>query len=98
MVSRTKYRAKMRGIEFNLTPEDITIPTHCPVLGMPLVSTTRGRRGYFPDSPSIDRVHPDKGYVRGNVRVISARANLLKNDATVEELQAVLSDLRRIQC
>jgi hypothetical protein len=62
---------------------------------MPL-KYNKGRSGFFPDSPSLDRIDPSKGYVKGNVRVISARANLLKNDATVGELTLVLEDLREI--
>lgn len=46
-------------------------------------------------SPSLDRIDSSKGYVKGNVRVISARANMLKNNATVEELTLVLKDLKR---
>ena len=46
------------------------------------------------DRPSLDRIDGAKGYVKGNVRVISHRANMLKNDATIEELELVLKDLR----
>lgn len=95
MHQRVKSRAKRNGVPFDLDYEDIVIPPRCPVLGIP-INPNHGRRGYFPDSPSLDRIHPRNGYVKGNVRVISARANLLKNDARVEELEAVLEDLRRI--
>lgn len=39
------------------------------------------------DSPSIDKVIPELGYVRGNVWVISNKANRIKNNATLEELK-----------
>lgn len=48
-------------------------------------------------SPSLDRLDSSKGYVKGNVRVISKRANQLKNNATVEEMRMVLADLIRLQ-
>lgn len=74
-----RQRAKRRKIEFSLTENDITIPSHCPVLGVKLKFNWSGlRSGYFPDSPSIDRIDNTKGYVKDNVRIISNRANNLK--------------------
>lgn len=95
--SRVKSRAKRDGIPFNLEVADIVIPDVCPVLGIPIVQN-QGRQGYFPDSASVDRIVPSKGYVKGNVRVISQRANQLKSDATVSEMRLVLSDLERLAC
>ena len=97
MRGRVKYRAKKLGIPYSLKHGDVAIPDVCPVLGIKLVVNRGGRKGYHPDSPSLDRIVPELGYVPGNVRVISARANLLKNDATVSELEAVLTDLRRLR-
>lgn len=48
------------------------------------------------DRPSLDRINPDRGYVPGNVQVISFRANTLKNNATREELAKVLAYMKRI--
>ena len=87
MVSRAKARAKRKGIPFTITHEDITIPEHCPVLGIKLEP---GSKYCARDSsPSLDRIIPELGYVPGNVEVISNRANKLKNDATPEELRLV---------
>lgn len=94
ILSRLKFRAKSQGIPFDLDETDIVIPDVCPVLGIALV-WNQGK-GYHPNSPSVDKITPTKGYIKGNVRVISARANLLKNDATVEELTAVLRDLHAL--
>ena len=94
--SRVKSRAKKMGIPFNLEVSDIVIPEACPVLGIKLVTTNQGQ-GYHTNSPSLDKIDPNKGYTKGNVRVISARANLLKNDATAHELRLVLVDLERIE-
>lgn len=96
IIYRAKSRAKKLGLDFDLTTEDICIPEHCPVLGLRITFRGGKGRGYHPDSPSLDRIKPQLGYVRGNIRVISARANLLKNDATIEELERVLADLREI--
>jgi len=79
---RCKTRATKKGLAFNLTLEDIPeIPTLCPVLLIPM------------QVPSLDRIDSKKGYVKGNIRIISNRANILKNNATVEELTLVLKDL-----
>ena len=90
MTYRAKYKAKKRGLPFNIEPSDIIIPDYCPVLGIKLEKNDQKQRD---SSPSLDRIVPEKGYVKGNVRVISQRANLLKSNATVEELTLVLKDL-----
>lgn len=82
-----RYRANAKGIPFTITVEDIVIPECCPVLGMRLVLRTG--RGSNNDSPSLDRINPRKGYVPGNVSVISYRANRIKNDASLEELRRI---------
>jgi hypothetical protein len=84
---RTRKRARSAGIPFDLQPEDVQVPDVCPVLGVPLVVGDRR----FGASPSVDRLIPEKGYVRGNVIVCSQRANRIKNDATLEELRRVLA-------
>lgn len=80
-------RARKRGLEFTLKFEDLIVPEHCPVLGMKLEHSTGG---HADNSPSLDRVDNSKGYTQDNVRIISRRANCLKNDATLEELEAIV--------
>jgi len=86
-----RQRAKARGIEFNLTPADVDWPLVCPVLGVELIYG--GGKGSHPHSASFDRRDPTKGYVPGNVFIMSWRANRIKNDATVAELRALLDYL-----
>jgi hypothetical protein len=62
----------------------------CPLLGTPLFYGN-GKMG--PNSPTLDRIEPAKGYVPGNVWVISQRANVIKNDATVVELFLIANRL-----
>lgn len=96
MLLRTRNRAKRKGLEFNITLDDLgDIPEVCPLLGIPLKVNTGS--GLHPDSPSVDRIIPEKGYIKGNVRIISTRANHLKSNATVEELEIILEDARRIR-
>jgi hypothetical protein len=93
MVYAARKNATRAGVPFDLTINDVTIPEYCPILGIRL---RRGVGKACHASPSLDRIVPAKGYVRGNVRVISNRANSLKRDATLEEMRAVLADLERI--
>lgn len=89
MFERAKGRAGRAGIPFSISLSDIIVPDVCPILGVPLVRGTIY-------APSLDRIKAHLGYVPGNVQVISARANVIKNDATVEELRAVLDFVTRI--
>jgi hypothetical protein len=79
-----RYRASRSGVPFSITPEDIWVPDTCPVFGTPLVCST-GRSSDA--SPSLDRIIPSKGYVKGNIIVVSNRANWLRGDATSRELR-----------
>lgn len=90
MRKNAKVRAKAKGIPFTITTKDIVIPDVCPVLGVTLTRPDGTSRGPGDYSPSLDRIVPELGYVPGNIRVISYRANRIRNDATIEELEAVL--------
>lgn len=88
-----KSRAKRLGIPFTVKLEDLELPNNCPVLGTPLVYEcakirTDGRA-------TLDRRDNAKGYVAGNVYVISWRANKLKANATVDEMRALVRYLER---
>ncbi len=90
-----RNRARKRGLPFDIEKSDIVIPEVCPVLGIVLkFSPGPGGRGFGETSPSVDRMVPELGYVRSNIRVISYRANSLKKDATIAELEAVLAYMR----
>lgn len=91
LLARARWRARAKGVEFSLNVSDVVIPATCPVLGIRLELGGRGR-GYaaMRNSPTIDRFDNTKGYTPDNIRVISWRANSLKADATVQEMEAVL--------
>lgn len=90
MMQNAKRRAKQAGMGFNLTLEDIVIPAKCPVLGIPIVIGS----GTMSNSPSIDRIDSNKGYIKGNVAIMSDRANRLKNNGTAEEHEAIAKWMR----
>lgn len=83
-----KNRAKKNGIPFNLESKDIIIPKICPVFKKPFIFGSMKQRDW---SVSIDRVDNTKGYVKGNIIIVSWRANRIKSDASKKELK-ILSD------
>ena len=92
-VGGAKARAARKGLPFDLDKEYVRslCTDKCPVLNTPFVWYGEKLR---PDSPSLDRINPAAGYVRGNVAVISQRANAIKSNASFSEIQAVADWLR----
>lgn len=90
-----RKRAKDQGVAFNLEEHDIIFPSNCPVLGIPIIlEKTNGPRHRTDNTPSLDRIKPLEGYIKGNVHVISWRANRLKNDASLEELEKIVEYMK----
>lgn len=88
LVQSAKYRAKKNGVKFSITEADIEQPKRCPIFGMILIYGVTGL-GYSEreNAASLDRIYPDKGYVPGNVVVISYKANRAKSMLTPKELK-----------
>lgn len=80
---RVKSRARKQKLAFDLQLSDIVIPEFCPVLHIPLFI---GEGIASPNSPSMDRIDPTKGYTKDNVQVISYKANTMKSDANETDL------------
>ena len=99
LCSSARSRGRKRGIEATIKPTDLVWPSHCPVLGIeldyPEHSGMRGSQHVQPNWPSLDRWDSTKGYVAGNVFVISFRANTLKNTATYDEILKIAKYLSR---
>lgn len=87
MYQRAKNRAKTLGLQFNLEHEDVVVPEVCPILGIPL-HVSDGKCSA--NSPSIDRIDSSRGYIKGNIQVISHKANTIKSNATLGELEMVV--------
>lgn len=91
ILNELRKRARQLGVPFNLSVNDVIVPDKCPVFGTAFIF---GERNH-PHGPSVDRLTPSLGYVAGNIRVISRRANAIKNDASSpEELEAVANYMR----
>lgn len=97
LVNRVRSKCTREHIPFDLSVDDIIIPDHCPILGIELEFGKSDGEKWRDNSPSIDRIIPSLGYVKGNVLVISYRANRIKNDATIEELVKIASYYQEIQ-
>jgi len=92
LLEGAKVRAKRNNISCTLTVDELLglypVDNMCPVLNIPLFWGTSGK-GNRNNSPSLDRINPKGDYVKENICIISWRANMLKSDATVEEIQAL---------
>ena len=89
--SAAKKRAKNKNLPFDIEVSDIIIPEFCPVLGLKL-EVNDGLKQH--NSPSLDRIIPSLGYVKGNIQVISDRANTLKSNGTLEEFEKLVEYMR----
>lgn len=84
LLEHARARARKFDMPFNITVEDVVIPEYCPYLNIKITDNNgKGRTG---TNPSLDRINNSLGYVKGNVQVISDKANTMKNSATLDEL------------
>ena len=84
LLLKAKTNAKRNNLDFDITIDDIVIPDKCPYLNCDL-TYIRGK-GLVQSNVSIDRINPNKGYVKGNIQVLSYLANRMKSDATEQQL------------
>ena len=97
MCNTSKVRAKQKNLPFNLSteylkeiwPED----NKCPALG---ITMKKGDFCVTDHSPTLDRIIPELGYIKGNVQVVSALANRIMSDATVNQVMAVAKHYEKI--
>ena len=87
-----KNRAKRDGLPIDITEGDIYIPQVCPDLGLTLAPATDKVR---PNSPTLDRIIPELGYTKGNVRVVSSQSNRMKQETTILQSASIWSNVLR---
>ena len=87
LFNAAKKRARAKGIEFSLSITDVVVPSHCPMLGIPLYPTS-GQAAHA-NSPSIDRLDSSKGYIPENIVIVSHRANMIKSNSTPAEMRMI---------
>lgn len=93
LLGDARRRAQSKGLPFTLELSTVARPTHCPVLGLELVYQATGMRQS--GSASLDRFDSTKGYTPENVWIISWRANQIKSDSTLAELQALCAAVEK---
>ena len=89
-----KYNAKSTKWEWSIEYSDLEYPQFCPILGLELNWFHEARAE---NSPSIDRLDSTKGYIKGNVAVMSWRANRIKNNGTLQEHQMIVDYLSKLE-
>ena len=97
MIRNSKWSAKRRNHEFNLTIDDIQLPEYCPLLGIKLYYNFEKRTHFNSfNHASLDRIDNSKGYIKGNVIVISRLANAMKNEANFEQLLTFSDNIKQL--
>lgn len=91
IIRNSKYCAKRRGIHFDLKFTDFELPEYCPILGIK-IEYGAGSDGNAPNHASLDRIDNSKGYIPGNVMIVSRLANAMKNEANFEQLQSFITN------
>jgi hypothetical protein len=88
-LNNARFRAIRENVKFNLVLQDlIDIATdECPIFHTPFVwgVSGLGKGKTRPDSPTLDRILPELGYVKGNIAFLSQRANRIKDNGTMQE-------------
>jgi len=91
LVRSAKARAKEKGLAFDLVATDVVVPSTCPICDIPLC-IAEGR--WAGNSPTLDRVDPETGYVKTNVRVICFNCNAVKSNGSAELHEKIAAYMR----
>jgi hypothetical protein len=91
LLHAAKHRSKKKGLDFNLELSDIIIPEKCPYFDIVLKNGSLSNKD---NSPSIDRIDSSLGYVKGNIEIISWRANQIKSNGTGDDHLAIGSRMK----
>lgn len=86
LLKLAKRRAKEKNIECSINEQNLNWTGVCPVLGVELKPC---RDKCSSNSPTLDRMKNEEGYIEGNVQIISFKANSIKGNATADEIYKV---------
>ena len=93
MLQHARNRARLNEREFNITIDDIKIPEFCPVVKIKLEDGWDDNRS----CPTLERIDNSKGYIKGNILVVSALTNRIKNDGTWQEIMQVAKFYKQLE-
>lgn len=109
MIRNIKYSAKRRNLEFDLDYTDITLPKYCPLLEIELNYTNQKTHKFLslgddyvdlgfndPSKATVDRIDNNKGYVKGNIIILSRMANAMKNESSFEQLKTFNKNSKKL--
>lgn len=88
ILNHARHRALMKNLDFNLDKEDIVIPEFCPVFGSKINIHDK------PNGPSLDRIDNNLGYIKSNVKIISNKANRLKNNGSIKDFEMIIEYMK----
>lgn len=94
--SSLRASAKKRGHEISIDFNDILsiVTPKCPVLGIDLDYSLGGNKNKTrPESPSVDRIDNSKGYIKGNIVIVSSLVNRVKSSLSLQDLPVVISKI-----
>ncbi len=86
LLESCRHRAKYRNKIYSISRKNIFVPDKCPLLGIPLA---KGKGKIWDNSPTIDRFDNDKGYTPENIMIISHKANRMKNQCSINQLEKI---------
>ena len=93
MLRNIKHSAFTQGLDFDLDYKDLELPKYCPILGVKLIY---GKGINHPNNATVDKIVPSKGYIKGNIIIISRLANVMKNNASLKELKLFCNNMKKL--
>ena len=93
LLNGARFRSRIHNIPFSLDKAWIleNLKDFCPIFGTSFLLCSGKIKN---ESPSIDRLIPSQGYTKENCRIISFKANRMKSDGTLDELEKVVAYIK----
>lgn len=95
IIRNIKSSAKIRNLDFNLEYTDLELPETCPLLQFPLKYKGEGKSQEY-NYATVDRIDNSKGYIKGNIIIVSRLANAMKNEANFEQLETFFNNMQNL--
>lgn len=73
------------------------LPEFCPITKLKLETHVGKHTGLMSNSYTLDRIDNSKGYIKGNVAIISHKANRMKSDLTLQQIENLYNYVKQVQ-